>query len=88
MLVISMSMTSTQKQNVNNFYENCFMDLYAVLICEHCSQPRKLRTASVLENVRQRQQHRCQEIFNKISWQEIFLHFVENFCHHIYWNAI
>ena len=34
---------------------------------------------SVLENVRQHQQNYCQEIFNKISSQEIFLHFAGNF---------
>ena len=37
----------------------------------------------VLENVRQRQQYRCQEI----SSQKIFLHLAENVCHLIYWNA-
>jgi hypothetical protein len=42
-----------------------------------------------LGNVRQRQQHRCQEIFNKISSQEIFLHLAGNFLSPlIYWNAI
>jgi hypothetical protein len=41
-----------------------------------------------LENVRQRQQHRCQEMFHRISLQEIFLHLAGNFCHLIYWNAI
>jgi hypothetical protein len=33
----------------------------------------------VLENVRQSQQHRCQEMFNKISSQEIFLRLAGNF---------
>ena len=39
---------------------------------------------TVLENVRQRQQHCCQEIFDKISSQEIFLHLAGNSCHLIY----
>ena len=39
---------------------------------------------TVLENVRQRQQQRCQEIFDKISSQEIFLHLAGNSCHLIY----
>jgi hypothetical protein len=45
----------------------------------------------VLENVRQRQQHRCQEIFNKISSQENLLALCRKFllsyiqeCHTIY----
>ena len=41
-------------------------------------------TPSVLENVRQRQQQRCQEMFDKISSQEIFLHLAGNSCHLIY----
>jgi hypothetical protein len=36
---------------------------------------------AVLENVRQRQQHRCQEIFDKTYSQEIFLHLAGNSCH-------
>ena len=36
---------------------------------------------TVLENVRQRQQHRCQEMFDKISSQEIFLHLAGNSFH-------
>jgi hypothetical protein len=39
--------------------------------------------SAVLENVRQRQHHRCQEVFNKISPQEIFLPLAGNACHHI-----
>jgi hypothetical protein len=45
---------------------------------------RILSPTTVLENVRQRQQHRCQEIFDKISSQEIFLHLAGNSCHLIY----
>jgi hypothetical protein len=47
-----------------------------------------LTNIPVLENVRQRQQHRCQEIFDKISSQEIFLHLAGNSCHLINRNAI
>jgi hypothetical protein len=32
-------------------------------------------------------QHRCQEFFNKISSQEIFLHRAGNVCHLLYLNA-
>jgi hypothetical protein len=39
--------------------------------------------SAVLENVQQRQQHRCQEVFNKISSQEIFLPLAGISCHHI-----
>jgi hypothetical protein len=50
----------------------------------HCSV-----NTSVLKNVRQHQQHRYQEIFNKISLQEIFLHLAGNVCNlNIYWNTI
>jgi hypothetical protein len=44
--------------------------------------------SSVLKNVLQHQQHYCQEMFNKISWQEIFLHLAGNVCRLIYRNAI
>jgi hypothetical protein len=40
-----------------------------------------LTSRTLLENVQQSQQHRCQEIFNKISSQEILLHPARNFCH-------
>jgi hypothetical protein len=42
----------------------------------------------VLENVRQCQQHRCQEMFNKLSSQEIFLHLAGNFCHVILFTGM
>ena len=40
--------------------------------------------APVLENIWQRQQHRCKEIFNKLSLPDIILHLIGNFCHLIY----
>ena len=43
---------------------------------------------SVLENVRQRQQQRCQEIFDKISSQEIFLHLAGNSSVHLIYNIM
>jgi predicted transcriptional regulator len=46
------------------------------------------KTCTVLENVWQRQQHRCQEIFNKISSQEIVLYTLQEiFCRLIFWNT-